>query len=121
MPNNTHTPRAPRTMPARAPKGAKPFPYQHSTQKPGTTPGSVNDVLKIARDSLFAYFGRPSSYKSVPITAMFSNFGLAGEKPDVRARLLGYSSAADQQAEIQRMENAKRLGVPFVPRTKRPR
>lgn len=70
--------------------------------------GSVGEVTKLAVKSIAAYFGVPSSYAAVPVTALFSNFGMEGEPPDRKAQLLGYKDAAQQK---QMIEAAKARGV----------
>lgn len=90
------------------------FPRTH-TKNPVTpkvsTKGSPQDVLKIGLKALAAYFGYPPSYAAVPVTALFSDFGDAGERrlnPDRAAQRLGYKNAKHQQMMI---DAAKRQGI----------
>lgn len=85
------------------------FPRTHTKvkAKPGFQ-GSPQEILKIAGKSAAAFFGVPSSYASIPITAMFSDFGQAGEErlnPERAARIQGYKSVADKKKRIADVEN----------------
>jgi len=87
------------------------FPRTHTKPKPPSGhgfKGDAGDITKLAIKSLAAYFGVPSSYAAVPVTALFSNFGMEGEPPDRRAQILGYKDAAHQQMMIN---DAKARGV----------
>jgi len=87
------------------------FPRTHTKPTPTSGhgfKGDTEEVVKLAVKSLAAYFGVPSSYAAVPVTALFSNFGMEGEPPDRRAQILGYKDAAHQQMMIN---DAKARGV----------
>ena len=91
----------------------KTFPRSHKPVKPNphSFQGSLKEILKLAGKSAAAYFGAPSSYAAVPITALFSDFGQEGERrldPDRAAQRLGYKNANHQKLMI---EAAKRRGV----------
>lgn len=86
----------------------KTFPRTHT--KPKNNPsshgyqGGIKETLKLGAKSLASFFGVPASYAAVPITAMFSDFGMEGEKrlnPDRAARLLGYKDKAHQDRMIE--------------------
>lgn len=87
------------------------FPRTH-TKTPAKSgfQGTPQEVLKIAGKSAAAYFGYSPSYASVPITALFSDFGQAGEErlnPERAARIQGYKSVADKKKRIADAENKR--------------
>ena len=90
----------------------KTFPRTHHPSKPNphAFKGTTKEVLKLGAKSLGAFFGIPASFAALPVTALFSNFGMAGEKelnPDRHARLLGYKSKKDQDKKIADYLNKK--------------
>jgi hypothetical protein len=78
------------------------------------------DILKLAIKSGAAFFGVPGSYAAVPITALFSDFGMAGEErldPDRAARLKGYKDKKDQDLTIRHAAEGRYI-FPQPPRPK---
>jgi hypothetical protein len=94
----------------------KTFPRSHTKVKPNphAFQGTTKEILKLGAKSLGAYFGIPASYAALPVTALFSNFGMEGEKklnPDRHARLLGYKSKADQELKIKEYLKSQQLKI----------
>ena len=84
----------------------KTFPRTHTKPKPKAHgyQGTIKETMNLGAKALAAFFGYPPSYAAVPITALFSDFGMEGEKrldPDRAARLLGYKDKAHQDRMIK--------------------
>lgn len=80
------------------------FPRTHPKQSSHVFKGTAKETLKLGLKAGSAYLGVPQSYAALPITALFSDFGMEGEKrlnPDRAARLLGYKDANHQQLMIK--------------------
>ena len=78
------------------------------------------DILKLGVKTLGSYLGIPASYAAIPVTSMFSNFGMAGEEklnPDRAARLKGYKDKKDQDLTIKQMAEGRYI---FPRPTQRP-
>ena len=75
-------------------------------------------MLKLGLKSGAALFGVPPSYSSIPITALFSDFGMAGEErlnPDRAAKLKGFKSKKDQDLKIKQTAEGRYI-FPQPPR-----
>ena len=76
------------------------------------------DILKLGLKSGAAFFGVPPSYGAVPITSLFSDFGMAGEEglnPDRAARLKGFKNKKDHDLKLKQMADGRYI-FPQPPR-----
>ena len=76
------------------------------------------DILKLGLKSAAAFFGVPNSYAAVPITSLFSDFGMAGEErlnPDRAARLKGFKGKQDHELKLKQMSDGRYI-FPQPPR-----
>jgi outer membrane protein assembly factor BamA len=81
------------------------FPRTHLKTPPKKTDYSnPKDLLKLGMKTAAAYVGMPNSYAAVPITSLFSDFGMAGEErlnPNRAAQLKGFKNKKDQDLRVK--------------------
>ena len=68
------------------------------------------DILKLGVKTMGSFLGIPASYAAVPVTSLFSDFGMAGEErlnPDRAARLKGFKSKKDQDQLIKQVAEGR--------------